>query len=122
MHASPAAARARRGFTLIELLVALVLFDCALLALAGDAALLVRARGVAARREAGLAAALNTMTALRAQACGAPTAGQGAPAAGVREFWSTRLAPDSVRVLRDSIEFDGLARRSAFVLTSAVVC
>lgn len=116
------ATRSRRGFTLIELLVALLVFDCALLAFAGDAALLVRAQAVARRREAGLAAALSTLADLRSLGCPAPSTGQASPAPGVREFWSVRSSSESTRVLRDSIDYPGLAHRSAFILTTAMVC
>ncbi len=116
------AARSRRGFTLIELLVALLVFDCALLAFAGGAALLVRAQAVAQRREAGLAAALTTLADLRSLGCPAPVTGQASPVPGVREFWSVRSSSESARVLRDSIDYQGLAHRSAFVFTTAVMC
>ncbi|MGA9837094.1 MAG: prepilin-type N-terminal cleavage/methylation domain-containing protein [Gemmatimonadaceae bacterium] len=122
MSTQPVVRPSRRGFTLVELLVALLLFDCALLAFAGNAALLVRAQGVARRREAGIAAALSTLASFRSRGCPAPVVGQASPAPGVREFWSVRSSPDSVRMFRDSVDYQGLAHRSAFVITSAVVC
>ncbi|HUX34892.1 MAG TPA: prepilin-type N-terminal cleavage/methylation domain-containing protein [Gemmatimonadaceae bacterium] len=116
------ASRARRGFTLVELLVALLLFDCALLAFAGDAAMLIRARGVAQRRATAAAAALNTLDRLRAWGCPAPASGQHAPAPGVYEFWYVRAASDSARVLVDSVTYRSMSRRSAFVIRSAMLC
>ncbi|MDE3053940.1 MAG: prepilin-type N-terminal cleavage/methylation domain-containing protein, partial [Gemmatimonadota bacterium] len=58
--------RLRRGFTLVELLVALLLFDVALLALAGEAALLTRVAGVSRRSALAANAAASTIERLRA--------------------------------------------------------
>jgi type II secretory pathway pseudopilin PulG len=116
------AAHSRRGFTLVELLVALLLFDCALLAFAGDAALLTRAAGVARRRAIAAAAAGSTIEQLRAIDCPVPGAGQRLVAPGVSESWSVAADVDSVRRLRDSVAYGGLSGPAAYVLQSAVTC
>lgn len=112
----------RAGFTLVELLVALLLFDCALLALAGDAALLVRAAGAARRRATAATAAAATIQRLRVLGCPAPAQGQRAIAPGVTESWSVVADGDSVRRLRDSVGYRGLAGPTAYVLRTTLVC
>lgn len=114
--------RRRRGFTLVELLVALLVFDAALLAFAADAAVLVRVRGRAAQREAGIAAAESRLAWLRAEGCPPVGAWQGAVAPGVREFWWVAPGAGASRRLRDSVAFGSPVSPGAYVLHSALVC
>ena len=114
--------RRRSGFTLVELLVALVIFDVALLALAGDAAMLVRLRGAAARREQGRAAALSRVAGWRASGCPAPSHGTASPAPGVREYWSVQMAGPWVRLVRDSVVYGTEVAPAVVVLQSAIWC
>jgi Tfp pilus assembly protein PilV len=114
--------RRRRGFTLVELLVALLLFDCALLALAGDAGVLARASNVARRRETAASAALATIQRLKALGCPAPTVASRSVAPGISETWTVAQGPASIRWVRDSVVYLAWAAPASFVLTSAVVC
>ena len=112
----------RRGFTLVELLVALVVFDVALLAFAADAALLVRLRAAAMRRDAGRLAAVSRLDRLRASGCPAPSAGQDSSVAGVHEYWRVDAAGATIRRIRDSVDFGTPAAPAALVLYSAIAC
>ncbi len=114
--------RLRHAFTLVELLVALLLFDVALLALAGDAALLTRAAGVARRRALATEAAAATIERLRALDCPAPAQGRRTLAPGVVESWSVTPGPGATRRLSDSVAFTGLSGPAAYVLRSALAC
>lgn len=112
----------RRGFTLVELLVALLVFDVALLAFAADAAVLVRLRGAAMRRDAGRFAAVSRLARLRASGCPAPSAGQDSSLAGVHEYWRVDAAGASFRRVRDSVDFGTPAAPAALVLQSTIAC
>lgn len=114
--------RRRSGFTLIELLVALVIFDVALLALAADAAMLVRLRGTAARREQGRVAALSRIAGWRASGCPVPGDGTALIAPGIREYWSVRMDGPSVRLVRDSVSYGSQVAPAAVVLQSSIGC
>lgn len=114
--------RRRTGFSLVELLVALVVFDVALLAFAADAALLVRWRGAAGRRQAGIAAAQSRLAILRAEGCPPPATGVSAPAPGVREYWQVRAVAGPGRRVRDSIAYLDADAPRAFVLHTTLAC
>jgi Tfp pilus assembly protein PilV len=110
----------RRGFTLVETLVALVLVQFGLLAVA--AALAIAARDVATATRATRArdAARERMEILRATACASETEGHRA-VGGMSEHWSVR--GDTVRVVRDSVEYDlPGGRRGRLVLEQIVWC
>lgn len=112
----------RSGFTLVELLVAILLFDCALLAFAGDAALLVRASGLARRRQIGAAVAQSRIELLRARGCPAPGTGDASPTPGIHERWAVTAPSDSTRILFDSVQYESTSVRLTFTLTSALGC
>ena len=114
--------RCRSGFTLVELLVALVVFDVALLAFAADAALLVRLRGAAARRDAGVSAALSRVAVYRAQGCQRAASGDSWPAPGVHEDWVVEVAPNARRRVRDSVVYGDRQAPTAFVLRTTLGC
>ena len=111
-----------RGFTLVELLVALLLVDCALLALAGDAGVVARAGEVARRRATAASTALATIQRLKALGCPAPTVASRSVAPGILETWSVASGPADIRWLRDSVVYQAWAGPAQYVLTSAVVC
>lgn len=114
--------RLRPGFTLIELLAALLLLDGALLALAGNAAMLTRVAGVARRRALAVDAAAATIERLRTLDCPAPAQGRNTVAPGIVESWSVSPGPGSTRRLSDSVAFPGLSGPAAYVLRSAATC
>lgn len=112
----------RSGFTLVELLVALIVFDVALLAFAADVAVLVRLRGVSARRDTGVAAAQSRVAGLRANGCPNPVSGDTWPAPGIHEYWTVEAAPGGARWVRDSVAFDDQQAPTAFVLRTTLAC
>jgi len=110
------------GFTLVELLVALVLFSCALLALAGSAAIVVRSADAAQRRALARIAAESRIAWLRSMPCPSAQVGTATPAAGVREWWEVVPLDSATRLLDDSVYLDLAGRRAAVALHSAVRC
>lgn len=112
----------RPGFTLVELLVALVVFDVALLAFAADAAVLVRLRGVSARRDAAVSAALSRVAGLRARGCPSPSGGEAVPDPGVHEAWTVTATVGMGRRVTDSVTYAGLSGPANFVLRTTVAC
>src|SRR5437879_6143424 len=93
----------RAAFTLVELLVALLLFDCALLALAGGAAVIVRQRGMTERRALARLTAENRLARLRGAGCPSPQTGSASPAPGLREQWQVIVFDSATRLIDDSV-------------------
>lgn len=102
--------------------MALVLFDGALLAMAGNAALLVRLHATANRRAAAAAAAATRIALLRAQGCPDAATGTASPAPGLVEHWAVARLGATARLLYDSVTYDARAPQAAFVLRAALVC
>src|SRR5262245_26262800 len=120
LHAVADVPRCRRGFTLVELLVALVLLDCALLALAGTLALLSREITAANSKSRALAAAHTRVAWLAASSCGAPRSG--AEERPPREWWTDRPTISRTRVLVDSVEYQARGVSRALVLRTRALC
>lgn len=100
-----------------------MVFDVALLGFAADAAMLVRLRGTAARRDAALAAALSRVERLRAAGCPPDAgAGQATPAPGVHEHWRVEPAPGPGLRVRDSVTYAAPPAPAAVVLAATVRC
>ena len=114
------AQRCKRGFTLVELLVALVLLDCALLALAGTLAQVSREIAAATAKSRALTAAHARIARLAASSCGALTSGayEGPPP----EWWTDRPTAFGTRVLIDSVEYLVRGARRAVVIHTRTPC
>jgi Tfp pilus assembly protein PilV len=112
--------RCKRGFTLVELLVALVLLDCALLALAGTLALLSREIAAATAKSRALTAAHARLAWLAASSCGPSRSGaqDGPP----REWWTDHPTPARTRILVDSVEYQARGVTLALVLRTRALC
>jgi hypothetical protein len=90
---------------LVELLVALLLLDCALLALVGTSALMTRWLGGAANGVRAGSAATARVERLASLSCSAATSGAVVDARGMREWWIVQLDGDGTRLLADSVEY-----------------
>lgn len=110
----------KRGFTLVELLVALVLLDCAILALVGTLALLSREIAAATAKSRALTAAQARIARLAASSCGASRSGalEGPP----REWWTDRPTASRTRILVDSVEYQARGVSRAVVLRTRAPC
>jgi Tfp pilus assembly protein PilV len=94
----------RQGFTLVEVLVALILFEIAMLALAGTAAVAARDLAVAHRSVRAQTIARNRLEALRASACTNPGTGNAVAAGGFSETWRVE-GVDALRRLNATVAF-----------------
>jgi Tfp pilus assembly protein PilV len=111
----------RRAFTLVELLVALVLINCALLALVGGAALVLRQSNTASSRASAQAIAQNRLARLSGGACPAPQSGS-SDAPGLHEEWQVLSLDSATRLLDDSVEIQFSGRESGIALHFARRC
>jgi type II secretion system protein I len=114
--------RGRRGFTLVELLVALILFDCALLALAGGTALVVRQAGSTTRRAIAQVVIDNRLAGMNGSQCPPPQTGSSEPSPGLHERWGVVALDSITRLLDDSVVVDLPGRRIAIAVHSARRC
>ncbi|MGH7677194.1 MAG: hypothetical protein ACRENU_01930 [Gemmatimonadaceae bacterium] len=112
----------RAGFTLIEVLVALILFEIAMLALAGAAAVAARDLAFANRSVRAQTIARNRLESLRSQACTTLGGGQEHIAGGFTETWRIE-AQQSLRRITATVEFPLPGGRvSRVALATSVVC
>jgi type II secretion system protein I len=114
--------RHRQGFTLVELLVALVLIDCALLALVGGAALVLRQSNTASSRASAQLIAENRLARLSGGPCPAPQTGSADVAPGLHEEWQVQSLDSATRLLDDSVEIQFSGRQSGIALHFARRC
>lgn len=114
--------RLRPGFTLVELLVALLLFDCALLALVGSAALVVRQTGAASRRAMAQLVTENRLARLDAGPCPSPQAGASEPAPGLHERWLVVALDSATRLIDDSVAVDLPGHQAGVAVHAARWC
>ena len=104
-HANATSLRNRPGFTLVELLIALLLLDCALLALVGTSALITRWLGTAANGARAGSAAAARIERLASLSCSTTTSGETIDPRGMHEWWIVQLNGDDTRLLADSVEY-----------------
>ena len=111
---APEQASARPGFTLAELLVALLLVNCALVALVSTSAATARWLASAGARTRAASAAVARVERLASQSCAVASSGS-VDARGLREWWSVDREDDGSRSLSDTVEYLSLrgARRTA---------
>jgi Tfp pilus assembly protein PilV len=122
-HKLSARRRRRNGFTLAELLVALLLLDCALLALVSTSAAITRWLGAAGAAAHAAAATIARVERLASQSCAAATAGSTVDARGMREWWTVRIDDNGTRLLTDSAEYpSGRGTRRIAAASTRMLC
>jgi Tfp pilus assembly protein PilV len=112
----------RSAFTIAEVLVALVLFAVALLGLAANSAIAVRATGGALRERRAVQRAADRIAALRAQGCSAARSGGATDAAlALTERW-TATASGAVVLVDEEVRWRAAAGPRVLLLRSAMLC
>ena len=106
---------ARPGFTLAELLVALLLVNCALVALVSTSAATARWLASAGAGARAASAAVARVERLASQSCAVASSGSVVDTRGLREWWTVAREDDGSRSLSDSVEYLSLrgVRRTA---------
>ena len=112
----------RRGFTLVEVLVALIIFQIAMLALAGTTAVAARDLSSAHRSSRAQALARNRLELHRARICPAPATARMIHEGGYTETWSIEEA-QSLRRIVVIIEFPLPGNRTGrAVMSGSTLC